>query len=144
MRLLKVNQPWASMIAHGDKEIEVRSRNTNIREKIAIYATKTPPSSKDMEYVRNFFERDLQKKVPDYLMNLPTGRILATATLRKSVPFTPKMWKEERLWHMAPEVFFEEGHTFGWYLEDVVKLDSPRVCNLKKGTVVWDRTELQL
>ncbi|NOQ47564.1 MAG: ASCH domain-containing protein, partial [Methanococcoides sp.] len=120
MRLLKVKQPWASMIAHGDKEIEVRSRNTNIREKIAIYATKTPPSLKDIEYVRNFFERDLQKKVPDYLMNLPIGRILATGTLSKSVPFTHKMWKEERLWHMAPEAFFEEDHTFGWYLEDVV------------------------
>ena len=144
MRLLKVKQPWASMIAHGDKEIEVRSRNTNIREKIAIYATKTPPSSKDMDHVRKFFEFDLDRPLPNYLQNMPIGRILATATISKSIPFTQKEWKEERLWHMAPDVFFEEGRTFGWYLEDVVKLDSPRVCNLKKGTVVWDRTELQL
>ena len=96
MRLLKVKQPWASMIAHGDKEIEVRSRNTNIREKIAIYATKTPPSSKDMDHVRKFFEFDLDRPLPNYLQNMPIGRILATATISKSIPFTQKEWKEEQ------------------------------------------------
>ena len=38
MRALSVRQPWAELILLGHKTIEVRSRRTNLRERVFIYA----------------------------------------------------------------------------------------------------------
>jgi len=38
MRALSVRQPWAEVIILGHKTIEVRSRRTNIQERVHIYA----------------------------------------------------------------------------------------------------------
>jgi hypothetical protein len=38
MRALSVRQPWAELILLGHKTIEVRSRRTNLRERVYIYA----------------------------------------------------------------------------------------------------------
>jgi hypothetical protein len=38
MRALSVRQPWAELILLGHKIIEVRSRRTNLRERVYIYA----------------------------------------------------------------------------------------------------------
>ena len=38
MRALSVRQPWAELILRGHKIIEVRSRRTNLRERVYIYA----------------------------------------------------------------------------------------------------------
>ena len=38
MRALSVRQPWAELILRGHKTIEVRSRRTNLRERVFIYA----------------------------------------------------------------------------------------------------------
>jgi hypothetical protein len=38
MRALSVRQPWAELILLGHKTIEVRSRRTNILERVHIYA----------------------------------------------------------------------------------------------------------
>lgn len=38
MRALSVRQPWAELILGGHKIIEVRSRRTNLRERVYIYA----------------------------------------------------------------------------------------------------------
>ena len=38
MRALSIRQPWAELILLGRKIIEVRSRRTNLRERVFIYA----------------------------------------------------------------------------------------------------------
>jgi hypothetical protein len=38
MRALSIRQPWAELILRGHKTIEVRSRRTNLRERVFIYA----------------------------------------------------------------------------------------------------------
>jgi ASCH domain-containing protein len=38
MRALSVRQPWAELILRGHKTIEVRSKRTNLRERVFIYA----------------------------------------------------------------------------------------------------------
>ena len=45
IRVLAVRQPWASLIVEGLKTIEVRNRPTNIRERVAIYASSKKLSS---------------------------------------------------------------------------------------------------
>jgi hypothetical protein len=41
-RALSIRQPYAEMILLGKKKIETRTRLTNIRERVYIYASKTP------------------------------------------------------------------------------------------------------
>ena len=38
MRALSIRQPWAELILLGHKIIEVRSKRTNLRERVFIYA----------------------------------------------------------------------------------------------------------
>ena len=42
MRALSVRQPYAELIMRGDKKVEYRSKPTNIRERVYIYAAKRP------------------------------------------------------------------------------------------------------
>ena len=42
MKALTVRQPWASLIVHGPKHIETRSKPTKIRGRIGIIAGKSP------------------------------------------------------------------------------------------------------
>lgn len=42
MRALSIRQPYAEQILIGEKIIEYRSRSTNIRGRVYIYASKTP------------------------------------------------------------------------------------------------------
>jgi hypothetical protein len=42
MKALSVKQPWASMIASGEKTIETRTWSTNYRGDLLIVSSKTP------------------------------------------------------------------------------------------------------
>lgn len=39
---ISIKEPWASMIAHGEKTIEARSWKTSIRGRIVLCASKNP------------------------------------------------------------------------------------------------------
>jgi hypothetical protein len=47
MRALSIRQPYAEQILQGTKKIEYRSRPTNIRERVYIYASMTPGNDDD-------------------------------------------------------------------------------------------------
>lgn len=61
MRALSIRQPYAEQILRGEKKIEYRSRPTNIRERVYIYASMTHG---DLEEFRKMGIR---------LGDLPTG-----------------------------------------------------------------------
>ena len=43
MKALSIKQPWANMIANGEKTIETRKWPTNYRGKLLIVSSKSPP-----------------------------------------------------------------------------------------------------
>ena len=49
MRALSIRQPYAEQILRSSKKIEYRSRPTNIRERVYIYASLTPGYSEDWD-----------------------------------------------------------------------------------------------
>lgn len=51
MSALSIQQPNAEQILRGIKEIEYRSRPTNRRERVYIYASKTPHSARSWEEI---------------------------------------------------------------------------------------------
>ena len=74
MRALSVRQPWAELIILGHKTIEVRSRRTNIRERIYIYAS------------RNRIDAEEEARVADQVRHinvdkLPRGVLVGTVEI---------------------------------------------------------------
>lgn len=69
MRALSIRQPYAEQILRGKKKVEYRSRPTNIRERIYIYASLTPGYPEDWEGM---------KMQPG---DLPTGVLVGTVEI---------------------------------------------------------------
>jgi hypothetical protein len=77
MKALSVKQPWAHLLVHGLKTIEVRSWSTNYRGRLTIHAS------------RNVDELAAQRTG---LAGLPTGVILGSVELVSVEEFTPESW----------------------------------------------------
>lgn len=73
MRALSVRQPWAELILLGHKTIEVRSRRTNLRERVFIYAglNRIEPQEEDR------IAREYEIEVDD----LPRGVLVGTVEI---------------------------------------------------------------
>jgi hypothetical protein len=84
-RALSIKQPYAEMILRGVKTVEYRSQITHIRERVYIYASKTPGE-------KEFFEK--LKVAPG---DLPVGVLVGTVEITGC---TRKQEKEYQ-WHLA-------------------------------------------
>lgn len=114
MKALTIQQPWATLIALGEKRFETRSRKTNIRGRIAIHAGKKI----DKEACEREPIKSTLAKHGYTANNLPTGAVVATAYLYDSYPIT-------HVSHNAAdsidsegtilEMFEENEFHFGWY-----------------------------
>lgn len=69
IRALSIRQPYAEQIIHGQKKIEYRSRPTNIRERIYIYASLTHG------------DPDEFRKMKIQPGDLPTGLLVGTVEI---------------------------------------------------------------
>ena len=145
MKILAVKQPWASLIAEGHKDCEVRSKHTYVRGRIAIYASRSEPSDEDMASMEAYFTNYLTVPVPEEFKkeNLPRGKILVTVDLIGSDLFSKKDWDDEKAWHIAPDSYYKPGRTYRWYLSDVEPLDEPIPFKMPKGAVVWANADIE-
>jgi hypothetical protein len=86
-RALSIRQPYAEMILRGKKKIEYRSRPTNIRERVYIYASLTPG------------DEEAWKAIKLHPSDLPTGVLIGTVEIKDC---TGKPGDYE--WHLAKPV----------------------------------------
>ncbi len=136
MMCLSLWQPWASLIALGEKTLETRSWETSYRGPIAIHAAKKwggdfrqtcvirePFRSVLIQHgvIRPSAQYGMQSPVVD----LPLGRIVAVATLVDILPTygieRRKSWKDGSLPHARHELAFgnyEQGR-WAWVLDNV-------------------------
>lgn len=130
MRVLAVKQPWASLIKEGKKTIEVRSRPTNIREKVAIYASRSMYD----ELGFGIGERPL-----------PRGYIIATVEIADCKEYqTDRDFIDDVHAHMIPHDKTNPWIPFGlyaWHLVNVEQLETPIPFKMPKGCVVWANYE---
>lgn len=77
MKAITIQQPWATLIALGEKRFETRSRRTNIRGTIAIHAGKSiDRGACELEPIKSTLAKH------GYTVdNLPTGAVIATVEL---------------------------------------------------------------
>jgi len=136
MKVLAVKQPWASLITEGKKTIEVRSRPTNIREKIAIYATRSA-WDKGCENINILPENH----------TYPSGAIIATAEISACFEFEyARHFKGYNRNHRVLDAhpFFTGAGNYAWQLINVTKLETPIPFKMPKGCVVWANYEGEL
>jgi ASCH domain len=87
MRALSIRQPYAEQILRREKKIEYRSRSTNIRERVYIYASLTPGNANDW---------DVMHMQPG---DLPVGVLVGTVEISDCIG-TAGDYK----WHLAKPV----------------------------------------
>jgi activating signal cointegrator 1 len=126
MKALSLTQPWASLVADGDKGIETRSwrpPESAIGKRIAIHAAK----SVDDSACRKFGCDPL---------TIERGAVIATAFLDSWFRFTPESTE-----HISDEERaagdFSDGR-FGWRLTDVERLPNPVPAKGRLGLWQWD------
>jgi activating signal cointegrator 1 len=93
MKALTLYEPWATLVARGEKRIETRSWKTNYRGPLAIHASKKRFgfSSPTAEWVRAW-PREVYRRVgnrigdPELCDNYPLGSVVAVATLLEVLP----------------------------------------------------------
>jgi len=137
IRALGIRQPYACLIAHGHKSIEIRSRRTTIRERIAIYATQRTNCGNDLAWVKEYAERlGLDVYAP-----MQYGRIIATVDLTDCRELSYDEFVELQPMHWNPLDNFREGKTFAWELKDPVMILPPVRHKFSQGRIVWENVD---
>lgn len=129
MKVLSLKQPWATLIALGEKNIETRSWATKYRGKIAIHASKTIDKKVFQQYT---FNRILKKHGITDISQIPTGVIVAIADLTEIIPTEElkiNISRQEKILGI-----YKKGR-FGWVLKNVKPINHI----IAKGRLgVWD------
>lgn len=137
MKAVSLIQPWASLIAAGEKRIETRSWPTHYRGPLAIHASKGFPEACRELCNEEPFRTALMAAFGDgrwvQVDSLPLGSIVAVCNLTKVLRTSDLVGKippQER------EFGDYRGERFGWLLSNVVAVDPPIV--IRGNRSLWD------
>ncbi|WP_339060073.1 ASCH domain-containing protein [Tepidibacillus marianensis] len=136
MRALTVWQPWASLLATGNKKNETRSWNTNIRGPVAIHAAKKP-----IKEVIPLMDPEAVKLVnrllyPALLGQLPTGCVVGTGNLVDCILITKEYIKT-----LSREEILLGDYTpgrYAWVFENFRLLSTPVPTKGDQGFWNWE------
>lgn len=137
MKALSIKQPWASLIAHGIKDIENRTWKTNFRGRIFIHSTSKISYYKDMSIVQL---HHIEKTNPQLLKQI-LGRDLVVSAIIGEVDIVdcvinhPSIWAEKS--NLGEVVFRDMKPTYNWVLANPVLYDKP-ILNVKGSLSLWD------
>jgi len=151
MKAITIHQPWATLIALGEKRFETRGWPTKHRGPIAIHAGK---KIDELAFCDWPICETLRKHGIVHLADLPTGKIVATANMTEcwrvigiaDVPVkeTSVLSSGNRMFGITPATEeyqfgdFSEGR-YAWELTDVQPLPVPLPAKGQQG--FWNWTE---
>ena len=123
MKALTIKQPFATLIAKGDKHYEFRSWKTNYRGEILIHAGK----SVEEKYI---------KKYSCLGYDFPTSRIVAKAKLVDCIALVGN--KNKEIIDEDPFIYGNEPDRVGyaWVLSDIEEIHSDK--EIKGKLSIWD------
>lgn len=136
MKALSIKQPWASLIAHGIKDIENRTWATKYRGTIYIHASGKPSFNNltlnlthdqiDQIVLNGSFPLDARNE--KYLKSAIIGKV----DIVDCVINHPSIWAEHsRGWPSDPKVIYN------WVLANPVLFDEP-ILNVKGKLSLWE------
>lgn len=131
MKAITLWQPWATLIALGEKPYETRSWPTSYRGKIAIHASK----KWDDEIIGYVMDWRVQQIMQIYRLrsyaDMPLGAIVCIGDLTDCIPTSLVPRNEQRFGDFTPG-------RFAWKIEHVKTLLNPIEIRGKQG--LWDWT----
>ena len=127
MKAISIKQPWASLIAHGIKDIENRTwkcPKQYIGKRVLIHSSK----GKGVGWTMNSEQRVQILVHPSGLAGvdcnkLPHGAIIGSVVIADCVQNHPSVWAEKDCWN--------------WVLKDVVLFEKP-IENVKGKLSFWN------
>jgi ASCH domain len=135
MKALSIKQPWASLIAHGIKNIENRTWKTKFRGRIFIHASAKDAGAlyellneKQIEGVSNHWTA--APPFPDR----PVSAIIGEVDIVDCVINHQSIWAEKSDWQ---EVGWTEKQIYNWVLANPVLYDKP-ILNVKGKLSFWE------
>ena len=128
MKAISIKQPWASLIAHGIKDIENRTWSCPkkyLGQRVLIHAAKTSVKDGWSALTEMQLDKVFPHKNKLYGDNedLPHGAIIGSVVISDCVLNHPSVWAEKGVWN--------------WVLKDAVLFDKP-IRDVKGRLGFWD------
>lgn len=139
MKALTIRQPYASLIALGEKQYETRGWKTSYRGELAIHAGAHVPKRDDFWMCQSNVWRVLdQHGLSSDVKKLPRSAVLCIVRLEDCIP--AEVLKEQRLVTGSERLFgnYIDGR-YGWKLTMVEVFDQPIPASGKLGLWDWSR-----
>lgn len=111
MKCLSIKQPFAELMATGNKTIELRTWNTRYRGEFLIHAS-------------NKVDHEICK-----LYKIDISRLVRGAVIGKAIIYDVKVYKSKKEFiadkneHLAPEKYYD--HKYGFMVKDAIKFQEP-------------------
>lgn len=124
MKAISIRQPWASLIAHGIKDIENRTwrcPKKYIGQRVLIHASANDGFGRIVNE-EAIFKLYIQKLGIE-CKKLPHGAIIGSVIIADCVQNHPSVWAEKGCWN--------------WVLKDAVLVDEP-IENVKGKLGFWN------
>lgn len=149
MKALSIKQPWASLIAHGIKDIENRTWKTNFRGRIYIHESGSVVKEIDFttQQTAELFENGIWH--PDKGFN---SELNITSTIIGEVDIVDCVINHESIWAEQSVNYFpknlpngiparagkkESKPIYNWVLANAVLYDEP-ILNVKGKLSLWE------
>ena len=142
MKAITIRQPYASLIALGEKRIETRCWSTPYRGPLAIHAAKEWPQDELADALDNPIICAALKRHDIGMMDLPLGAVIATARLIGVEP--THLLTQGVLDQCPPDEFWFGDFSvdrYAWMLSDVVMLPEPIRCRGAIGLWDWETAQ---
>lgn len=131
MKVLSLVQPWATLIALGEKSIETRSWKTNYRGTIYLHAS----GKTDRDFLKNDI---VQLSLKD--SDVPNGKIIAKCELIDCIEMTDEFINQIKKDKKEYTFGFYEKRRYAWILANIQKLETPIEVKGKLGLWNWDES----
>lgn len=144
MKALSIKQPWASLIAHGIKDIENRTWKTHFRGRIYIHAS-AKSVVKWEKFTSILDEKQLCEVLKDeHNLNansFPTSVIIGEVDIIDCVINHESIWAEKMEIHICEETGIQilnknQKYIWNWVLANPVLYDKP-ILNVKGKLSFW-------
>lgn len=144
MKCLTLTQPWATLVALGEKRIETRSwfpRHLALGEPIAIHAAKTfPRAARELCYEAPFCTVLMRHQLTP--AQLPLGAVVAIARFGGAVWTQNRYGPHPRLLHLAYQERAFGNYVAGryaWFLDNVQPIVEPVPARGALGLWDWEQ-----
>lgn len=144
MRILSIKQPWASLIAHGIKDIENRTWKTHFRGRIYIHASGKCITF--LELLKHSDMVELYRVSPslrdnhDEYLSYTRSAIIGEVDIIDCVINHPSIWAEKTFMYEANEETGEKPigkPIYNWVLANPVLYEKP-ILNIKGKLSFWE------